>query len=1151
MHLITILLFIILVSLSHHVLSQDSFSLNTSVIPIYKDAKTSLHKVSWSIQPYTYQPYYLINLDAPFTWTDCVVRPPPMDYGLEFACTWPLRCDDTLCKEAHSYVNPTCPSLVNITAKYGSNMGSKRSKEDDVSKISTSVFITNFPESFNAKDLWNVCKQYRNIIDAYIPNRRSKAGKRFGFVRFIKIFDEKRLINNLCTIWVGRLKIHANIPRFQRMSLNTGSTKSKNNLRENSFNKGENHNNKGSNNASNSYAHAVKVGPKSVQAEVDNIPALVLDEDCLNQQEYSNSLLGKVMIEFQLEETKKKFTASVGVGVWFSQLQQASKEFTLDGRVTWVEIEGVPLKMWSENTFNRIASKWGTLLHVDDQDDGCFHRRRVCINTTIEEGSVGQNDSRSKDPFHIYDLLNKKQCDNNKELNSYDSLKYPSGFTPIGTTEAHSNKCAESKQEGDDDSHSNKEEEGNIRVKKQCLYKNSKEDIEESFCSGLTQKAKKDWVKELCMYNKVNVLSLQETKMETIESISIKMCWGNFAFDFVYSASVGNSGGILCVWDPRCFHKSNATISDYFIIIRGVWVPKGKNLLIIAVYAPQELLEKKMLWDYLTLVIANWKGEVVMMGDFNEVRKKEERFGSNFNVLGADAFNFFYLECEFGGAITLDRYLSDHRPILLRESKFDYGPIPFRFFNYWFEVEGFDKFVEETWTEAPVDNKITFKEELAELDAVIDKGEGNEDVVNKRMKVVNSLQELDKLQALEAAQKVKIKWAIEGDENSKYYHGILNKKRNQLTIRGVLVDGIWIESPSLVKKDIVNKVQSAFVVDRQILDGPFILNELVQLCKSKKKQSLIFKVDFEKAYDSVRWDYLDDIMKKFGFGERWCGWIQSCLRSSKGTGSGRSESNIDTIVHVLDCFYKASGLRFNMNKSKLMGIYVDGDIVDQAALKVECVTLKSPFSYLGSKLGGLMSRIHSWNETVDCMVDRLSKWKMKTLSIGASDGSAVASDISAVTAGVEHELSSGLREMSSQVGKMGSFSRNNMVYFIAILRDGLFEIDLSNSYANDSSIYIVSNKRAKLDLDSALLWHCRLGHISKKRIEKLQHEELLNSTDLRAFEKCISCMSRKMARKPYTHQVERAKDLLRLIHTDVCDFKIMSRHGQATIRHFH
>ncbi|GJV62867.1 retrotransposon protein, putative, ty1-copia subclass [Tanacetum coccineum] len=83
------------------------------------------------------------------------------------------------------------------------------------------------------------------------------------------------------------------------------------------------------------------------------------------------------------------------------------------------------------------------------------------------------------------------------------------------------------------------------------------------------------------------------------------------------------------------------------------------------------------------------------------------------------------------------------------------------------------------------------------------------------------------------------------------------------------------------------------------------------------------------------------------------------------------------------------------------------------------------------------------------------------------------------------------------------FSRNNIVYFSVIPRDAIFENDLSNSNTNDSSIYVVSNKRAKLNLDSTLLWHCRLGHISKKRIEKLQHDGLLNSTDLRDFERCV------------------------------------------------
>nr|GFB72828.1 RNA-directed DNA polymerase, eukaryota, reverse transcriptase zinc-binding domain protein [Tanacetum cinerariifolium] len=72
-----------------------------------------------------------------------------------------------------------------------------------------------------------------------------------------------------------------------------------------------------------------------------------------------------------------------------------------------------------------------------------------------------------------------------------------------------------------------------------------------------------------------------------------------------------------------------------------------------------------------------------------------------------------------------------------------------------------------------------------------------------------------------------------------------------------------------VLDDIVDETQSAFVTDRQILDGPFILNGIVHWCKNKKKQSMIFKVDFEKAYDSVRWDFIDDILRRFGFGEKW------------------------------------------------------------------------------------------------------------------------------------------------------------------------------------------------------------------------------------------------------------------------------------------
>ncbi|GJU98087.1 RNA-directed DNA polymerase, eukaryota [Tanacetum coccineum] len=105
-----------------------------------------------------------------------------------------------------------------------------------------------------------------------------------------------------------------------------------------------------------------------------------------------------------------------------------------------------------------------------------------------------------------------------------------------------------------------------------------------------------------------------------------------------------------------------------------------------------------------------------------------------------------------------------------------------------------------------------------------------------------------------------------------------------------------------------------------------------------------------------------------------------------------------------------------------------------------------------------------------------------------------------------------------------SVSRDNEFYFNAIPRDGIYVADMQNIYPSVSSIYNVSNKRAKPALDSTYLWHCHLGHINKKRMDKLQHDGILQPTHDESLEKCRSCISGKMACKPFPHQVERAKD---------------------------
>ncbi|GJT83981.1 putative RNA-directed DNA polymerase [Tanacetum coccineum] len=116
-----------------------------------------------------------------------------------------------------------------------------------------------------------------------------------------------------------------------------------------------------------------------------------------------------------------------------------------------------------------------------------------------------------------------------------------------------------------------------------------------------------------------------------------------------------------------------------------------------------------------------------------------------------------------------------------------------------------------------------------------------------------------------------------------------------------------------------------------------------------------------------------------------------------------------------------------------------------------------------------------------------------------------------------------------------SVSMNNMIYFNAITVNGIYEIDMRDSTLPIvNSMYSISNKRTKPNLDSSYLWHCRLAHINKKRIEKLQHDGLLKPTDNEPFDQCVSCISGKMTRKPFSHKTEKVKDVLGLIHTDVC-----------------
>ncbi|GKB17462.1 RNA-directed DNA polymerase, eukaryota [Tanacetum coccineum] len=149
---------------------------------------------------------------------------------------------------------------------------------------------------------------------------------------------------------------------------------------------------------------------------------------------------------------------------------------------------------------------------------------------------------------------------------------------------------------------------------------------------------------------------------------------------------------------------------------------------------------------------------------------------------------------------------------------------------------------------------------------------------------------------------------------------------------------------SSVISDLVSDVQRSFVIVENPL-RPFIINELLSWCKRKKNQAMLFKVDFAKAYDSVRWDFLDDVLRSFGFGSKWRSWISGCLSSA-----------------IASVIVNRSPTSEVVEAGMYKGIVIDNSVMISRLFYADDAVFVE--------------------DTLCKLKSRLSKWKAKTLSIG-------------------------------------------------------------------------------------------------------------------------------------------------------------------------
>ncbi|KAL8462975.1 hypothetical protein ACS0TY_033030 [Phlomoides rotata] len=338
-----------------------------------------------------------------------------------------------------------------------------------------------------------------------------------------------------------------------------------------------------------------------------------------------------------------------------------------------------------------------------------------------------------------------------------------------------------------------------------------------------------------------------------MEEVNLKTCksmWANSKFEWSWHGAVGNSGGILTIWNSEVFQKTTS--------------------------------QRKVLWETIQALVWQNGTEVIgIIGDFNTIREESDMVGrsNQWDRNEMDRFNNFIEGCDLsevqlvGRRFTwyrpdgtcnskLDRLLvntnwinkwtgqilrggkrslSDHVPIFIEGCKKDWGPRPFKFFNQWIQHPGYKELIEKVWSSSTkqgwasfvikeklkevkielktwsneifhgLDRRIEVKNEEIERLDLIDDTFGLEDTeTSRRQELLGDLMMESSWRESQLIQKLKLKWLSEGDANTSFFHNWIKCRQKKDEIMGLWSNNRWIESVQAVKKLVFEHFKNQF-----------------------------------------------------------------------------------------------------------------------------------------------------------------------------------------------------------------------------------------------------------------------------------------------------------------------------------------------------
>ncbi|PWA50906.1 RNA-directed DNA polymerase, eukaryota, Reverse transcriptase zinc-binding domain protein [Artemisia annua] len=328
----------------------------------------------------------------------------------------------------------------------------------------------------------------------------------------------------------------------------------------------------------------------------------------------------------------------------------------------------------------------------------------------------------------------------------------------------------------------------------------------------------------------------------------VSNCWGGLGFEYETVDAIGNSGGLISIWDPKFLSKDVVVKNDNFLLVSGILPDGNIRINMLNVYAPQNNVEKRNLWAKILRVIQSGRGWWVVFGDFNAVREPGERKNSIFDPVCSRDFNDFVEEaglreyslkgmqytymvnrrdvCKLSRidrifvcdnvfnnwpnacVRALNREFSDHAPLILTLNDTNFGPKPFRWFDSWIDRPGCEEVINSVlvgWSNVgPADTNL-----MRKLKSLRDRLKVWVQE-SRRKETEDSLEEIELYRSRDLKQKSRVKWASLGDENTSFFHGVVNGRKAKNVIPGLEINGEWVSKPKIVKREVLRFFRQHF-----------------------------------------------------------------------------------------------------------------------------------------------------------------------------------------------------------------------------------------------------------------------------------------------------------------------------------------------------